>query len=289
MNNKIALSIMLTLILPIHVMALPFFQPILQPVEMAVKKIRRVTSPQRNLSYIQADNIIPMFGNQKTLVDCHIDAVDNPVYSGSLVSIVKKDLVAPQEYFETKIYIENTGNIPWFSDDSGCSSDHLTHLGTQKAQDRSSQFFIQNNTLPTNWLSPSRIKMTTPKVNPGQTAEFDFWSQAPQQDGVYREYFAPVIENITWIKDKALTSFDVQVGNPQFTEQMRSNAQFIEESTNLADAQFAAEKSIHVDLSEQKMQMKIGSKVVKTFTVSSGSYASGYHKNFPQTTSANRS
>jgi len=257
MKNKIAIGLTFVMLLPSQVFALPFPPPIFEPIESATTKIRRV---------------IPTVEAQELTINCQTEVVDKPVYSGSLVSIVKKDFVAPTEFFETKMYFENTGNVTWFSEESGCTPGRVMNLGTQQLQDRNSILFTPSSSIATNWVSPSRIKMTTPKVSPGQTAEFTFWSQAPQAEGVYREYFAPVIENVSWIKGKALVSFDTQVGFPQYTDEMRSVASFIEESTNLADPKYTGEKSLHVDLSEQKLRLKIGNTVVKIFPVSSGTY-----------------
>jgi hypothetical protein len=118
-------------------------------------------------------------------------------------------------------------------------------------------------------LAPNRIKMDSKRVDPGATAQFVFWSKAPEKEGYYREYYTPLAEGITWI-DGATFYTDVTVGSVFLEAEKRDLLQYIERSTNLAEINLDGAKNIEVDLSEQKMWIKVGDIVVREFRVSTG-------------------
>lgn len=99
----------------------------------------------------------------------------------------------PGQKAEAWVEFVNDGQASWNK-----SGDFAVHLGTANPLDRKSLF---SNT---SWLSNNRIVMEQDKVDPGQKARFTFQLTAPSQKGVYQEYFRPVIENVTWLKDEGV-------------------------------------------------------------------------------------
>jgi lipoprotein-anchoring transpeptidase ErfK/SrfK len=203
-------------------------------------------------------------------VDCNVEKIDKPVYSGEFVSIDTNKNPGSEELFLTIVKIKNTGNVPWFSDSSGCHEKANTFLGTTKKQDRISKFFTPGSVENANWFSGNRIKMKTLRVNPGEIAEFKFVASAPLKEGIYREFFAPVTEGVAWVTGKAEFKVDFTVGNPQYDSAKLKYSEYIEESVNLLELDLSGEKKILIDLSEQKMYLKIGDNTIRTFRVSTG-------------------
>lgn len=201
-------------------------------------------------------------------VSCDYSNPEKAVYGAKYIAVRKKGALAKNEVFETKIYIQNTGNVPWFSADSGCQTS-IVSLGTDKARDRESAFFTDALIWESNWTGANRIKMETPRVDPQQMAVFTFWSSSPDKDGLYREYFTPVVEGVTWI-DTGIFYIDIKIGDPNIDPATREYFTYIDRSTNLAEIDLSGEKNIEVDLSEQKMWLKIGDNTIKEFRVSTG-------------------
>lgn len=206
----------------------------------------------------------------KVTVNCKAEPVLDPVYSGRLLSIDVPAAVEPNQLFNTTVKIINTGNTPWFSISSGCPGQSPTFLGTSRDRDRTSIFHAPAIFGDTKWYQSNRIKMKTPRVDPGETAEFIFASHAPAETGLYREYFAPVIENTAWLTGEAEFGFDIKVGQPEENESILKYTREIPVSINLLDPKFTGDKKILVDISEQKLQLKLGDLTIKTFPVSTG-------------------
>jgi hypothetical protein len=202
-------------------------------------------------------------------VSCDYSKPEKPTFSGKFIAVRKKGFVAKGEVFEMTAYIQNTGNVPWFSASSGCAGP-VAKLGTEKKRDRASVFFTDSLFWKSNWDGANRIQLQTKRVDPGQLATFDFWSKAPDKDGLYREYFDVVLEGVTWM-DGALFSTDIKVGEPDIAPEKKDLLQYITESVNLADINLTGAKSIEVDISEQKMWLKIGDYTIREFRVSTGS------------------
>jgi len=204
-------------------------------------------------------------------IDCHVDRNDKPVYAGEFESIQYPGPLQPGELFNVKVLIKNTGNMPWFSAKSGCPGQlPIVYLGTTHDQDRSSQFMAPGIFGDTGWYSNNRIFLNTPRVNPGQNAEFSFIGYAPSAPGIYREYFAPVVEGITWIKDKAEFYTDITIGSPNPDQEVLGFTSQLGQSINLLDPKFFGDKKIHVDLSQQKMQLIVNNQPIITYPVSTG-------------------
>nr|HPN67354.1 hypothetical protein [bacterium] len=118
--------------------------------------------------------------------------------------------------------IKNTGNQTWYSNkanseqcqNSQCA-DYKTpiRLGTIDQTDRPSMFWDINN-----WLSPNRVHSADQvSAEPGQQMSFGFIIQIPadQTNGLYKECFAPVVENVTWMDHHDLCWNIIVDGTPQ--------------------------------------------------------------------------
>ena len=68
--------------------------------------------------------------------------------------------------------------------------------------DRLSSFFDGS------WLGQNRpAHMVESSVAPGQVGTFEFWMKAPQQSGVFREYFDLVAEGAAWMNDPGMNFY----------------------------------------------------------------------------------
>lgn len=215
---------------------------------------------------------LPMttFAAEKAAISCKTIKNAADVYAGQLQSIEVPVQVEPNQLFAARVKIQNTGNTTWFSEAVDCPGQSTTYLGTTRNQDRESIFHAPAVFGDTKWLKANRIQMKTPRVDPGQIAEFTIIGHAPAKEGIYREYFAPVVEQKTWINDKAEFKFDIIVGNPEKNENILKYTRNILMSMNLTDPEFIGKKKIIVDISEQKMYLKLGEMTLKSFPISTG-------------------
>lgn len=99
----------------------------------------------------------------------------------------------PGQTGELWVEFENKGTATWYQ-----TGDFAIHLGTANPLDRES-IFAQSD-----WLSSNRVVMTPVRVAPGQKGRFTFKIKAPQKTGEYHEYFRPVAENVTWLRDEGV-------------------------------------------------------------------------------------
>lgn len=201
-------------------------------------------------------------------VDCSFQLPSKMSYSGQVVSVRKKGVVAKDELFQTEVYVKNNSNVPWFSAASGCPK-NVVRLGADKERDRKSPFYPEHQGAISGWVAPNRIEMETQRVDPGKIGIFRFSSQAPHEDGFFREIYTPVVEGVTWINDASITT-DMTVGKPAYDLSKKDILLAIQKSANLATLDLNAEKVIDVDISEQKMRVKLGDTIIATFPVSTG-------------------
>ncbi len=204
------------------------------------------------------------------VVQCDYTAPEKTAFSGRFLAMSRKNFVAPGEVFMMQAHIQNNSNVPWFSSESGCEKGPIINLGTHRDKDRQSPFFNDLANMQTNWVSPNRIRMESRQVNPYDVATFTFWAKAPMEPGLYREFFAPVAEGITWIEDDAVFSVDIKVGNVQLDKTQKEYLAYVQKSANLSQLNLTGDKNIEVKLAQQKMFVKIGDTVVRTFSVSTG-------------------
>lgn len=216
----------------------------------------------------QTDAIIEEAENGPT--NCSYDKPETVEMSGQFIAARKKGVVEKGELFETKVYIRNTSNVPWFSYSSGCPDNHVS-IGTDKARDRESQFHVDDLLWESGWAAPNRIIMNSRRVEPGQLAEFTYWSRAPYEDGYFREIYTPVAEGVRWIDEASFTT-DIRVGNGTIPLENKDVLQYIQTSSNLSHFRLEGSKWIEVDISSQRMKLYVGDYVIREFPVSTGTY-----------------
>jgi len=196
---------------------------------------------------------------------CLYVAPEEPTFTGEVVSVVVPDSIGPDDVFEVEVSVLNTGDAAWFRNDY-CENQTSVNLGTAAEQDRSSLFGGDDYAV-SGWLSDTRIEMVEDVVNPEETATFKFSSKGNSEDAWYKEYFMPVAEGIRWM-DEALVEVDIKMG---MTDDIDTGIMdIVDFSTKNTDLE--GEKWMHVDLSEQEMQLMVGETAIWTFTISSGAW-----------------
>jgi len=98
--------------------------------------------------------------------------------------------------------LRNTGPSVWYK--HGTSSTPF-NLGTDRPRDRVPGFVREDaiGRSPSGWVAPNRVALQETTVPPGGTGTFVFWMSADmnKQPGTYREYFRPVVDGVSWLKD----------------------------------------------------------------------------------------
>ncbi len=205
---------------------------------------------------------------------CGFYEPESKVYNGQLISVRRKLKLDENEIFRVKVFLKNTGNMPWFSDESTCTGPHMS-LGTDHGRDRPSTLYAKEleGVENTNWESKNRVGMDQLRVDPGQIASFTFWTEAPDRGDIIKEYFTPVLEGITWV-DEAKFSFEVIVGEPnEDPVLLKKRMLYANMSGSVMDIPLDGDKVLLVDLSEQKVYVKLGEYIVREFRVSTGAAA----------------
>jgi len=106
---------------------------------------------------------------------------------------------------ELWVDFQNTGTSAWIN-----SGNMPLRLGTSRSLDRESIFDDGS------WMSSNRAAtLVQNSVAPGETGRFVFSITAPNETGQYREYFRPVVENVTWLEDFGVY-WDINVTEPSY-------------------------------------------------------------------------
>ena len=210
------------------------------------------------------ENVIYVSAKEGVKSVCLYTPPTDATYGGEIASVTISDLITPGEEFTATVMVKNTGTAAWFSFDSGCNNQVYVNLGTWNTQDRSS-IFGQGSSVVDGWISDSRVVMSEEIVYPGETATFEFKSIAPAADAWYKEYFAPVAENVRWF-DEAVAEINI-VANSSGTLDT-SLLDIVSTSTN--STLLTGEKWIGADLSDQMMYLHVGDTVIREFQISSG-------------------
>lgn len=118
--------------------------------------------------------------------------VSEPIYTYK----VGKSKLPPQTIKAGKniiawIELKNTGNVAWKRNGNTVS------LGTDSPRDRRSIFAKKKPFARIGRLRDAIVK-------PGETGKFYFDIKAPNESGLYTEYFTPVVEGVTWMENKKL-------------------------------------------------------------------------------------
>ncbi|MBU1083145.1 SpoIID/LytB domain-containing protein [Patescibacteria group bacterium] len=120
-----------------------------------------------------------------------IDIKVNPaIYSAELVSKSSDLMLTPGEETILTVELRNKGNTVWSS-----IGDRAVKLGTSKPLDRESIFYASV------WPSENRAAIVEQDTSPEEIGKFMFTIKAPEKIGVYKEYFRPVVEGVTWMED----------------------------------------------------------------------------------------
>ncbi len=214
-------------------------------------------------SYVLDENVI--LGKQGEWTYCDYSAPLDADYSVEFKSVSITEDIAGGEEFEVTFEFENTGTARVFSSNSGCEDMAVLNLGTQMEQDRKSLFGKVANRVD-GWTASNRIKMEDAYADPGDTFRVSFVSRAPEGDNLYREWFQPVVEWISWVGEPILV--DIQVG--EVTDQMLDDISFAHTLSIDAKSLEGLERNLEVELGTQTMHAKIGDHKVWSFTISSG-------------------
>lgn len=210
--------------------------------------------------------------------ECEQTTVAQPEYKGQVIHIGYNNELRSGELSKVKVQILNQSNVTWFSDDSFCKLKPPVRLGTTRDDNRPSIFWTRNllhhsagseeEDINDAWVSADRIKMKQDFVPPNGIATFEFYVRAPHNDDVYIEYFKPVAENIDWVEG-AEVSLSFKVGRTTPEQEARLPAMLF---STRSDTLSVRNKNIIVDISEQKIYLRIGNRVLYTFPVSTGTY-----------------
>jgi hypothetical protein len=117
-------------------------------------------------------------------------SVINATYDYQVESIgLDKSVLNPGETATATVKVRNLGTVTWRR-----IGENVTLLGTENPRDRSALITSKHGT--------RLAKVEEMEVHPGGVGTFNINIVAPSQEGVIREYFAPVIEGVTWMPFK---------------------------------------------------------------------------------------
>lgn len=200
---------------------------------------------------------------------CGFEVPEEKTYGAQLVAVRRQLRVNTGENFRVKVFMKNTGSMPWFANKSSCLGPKAS-LGTDNERDHESLFYGEGLE---GWEAPNRVAMDQYRTDPGEIASYTFIAKAGTDEDVYKEYFAPVLKDIQWIDD-ARFSFDVMVGDTgESATDIRKKMTYATTSGSVSNIDLNAEKVAVVDLSEQNLYLKLGDYVVRKFRISSGAAA----------------
>lgn len=133
--------------------------------------------------------------NTNNKVENNTQKIEPDLYHAQWVAQSDNVVLFPGEQRTVWLDLKNIGKTPWYKD-----GDYPVRLGTDNSTDRNSGFYEKNG----GWLAPNRVEMLQWSVQPGEVARFRFTIAANQVAGVYKEYFRPVVENVTWMEDMGI-------------------------------------------------------------------------------------
>lgn len=135
-------------------------------------------------------NLRPHFNNTHSCEDAFSIPVivKDPNFNYEVMAFkTPKNKLKIGETFNVIVTLKNTGNVTWRN-----YGIHRISLGSTNPHDRTSSF-----------TGSTRMGfLQEPIVRPGSVGNFIFNLKAPASAGSYVEYFAPVIESVTWLDGK---------------------------------------------------------------------------------------
>ncbi len=121
-------------------------------------------------------------------------------YDYDLISVIYgKNEFKKGDLIDVTVKLRNKGTSPWQS-----AGNNKVTLGADKPRDH------KNLLLPT--PSTRLADQVETLVQSGEIATYKFTIKVPDQDGIYREYFAPVVEGIQWMENRE-SFLQIKVGN----------------------------------------------------------------------------
>lgn len=198
---------------------------------------------------------------------CDYEIPVEPNYAVELQEAEVSKNIQSGQRFTVDISFKNTGNARLYSENSGCFDMPVLNVGTKKPQDRKS-VFASGQYAVSGWQRGNRIVMENPYADPGDEFYMTFESIAPEGNDIYREYYQPVVENVSWIGESF--GVDIPVGSP--TASMTDNIQFITELSLQASSLEGIERNLEITLDDQMMYARFGDLRVWSMPVSSGAW-----------------
>jgi len=190
-------------------------------------------------------------------------------YDYEFLGTRKKLIHKPGEIEKVVVYFENTGTLPFYSDESGCDFKPVARLGTENYRDRDSIFYTNHSEVDTGWITPHRIMLDQKMVKPGEKGSFTFYIQTPDDNAVYREFFDIVLEGKKWMEKPFVINFDIG----SYMNEKRDYLQYIDTTRRVGQEDLNGEKSIEVSIAEQRMYLKVGDITIRKFPVSTGKWS----------------
>lgn len=120
-------------------------------------------------------------------------------YDYEMVSIIyDKSEFKKGDTIGVKVRLRNKGTSPWQK-----TGNNKLMLGADKVQDHINTLLVK----PSNRLAGLNEDL----VKAGETGTFSFQIKVPSTDGVYREYFTPVVEGVQWMQNRS-TYLEIRIG-----------------------------------------------------------------------------
>jgi hypothetical protein len=188
-----------------------------------------------------------------------------PVYDADIITVRKQYRHDLGERFPVKVFVKNSGNMPWFSEEAGCIGS-VPYLGTTRDNDRESDFYDRS------WHSKTRMALDDGqhRIDPGEIASFSFYMNAADKAGVHREYFGVYLDPAGWVEG---AEFKVDVFSGYTNEEagaLRKKLLYAYKTMDVLKTKIEGTRVVEVDLSDQRMFLKIDDYVVREFIVSTG-------------------
>lgn len=196
---------------------------------------------------------------------CDFVNPDQVNYDAQLVAVRSPLRVDTNETFRVKVFLKNTGNVPWFSGQTTCAGQ--VSLGTDESRDHDSLLYTKDLQ---GWEGSNRIAMDQMRVDPNAIASFTFLAQAGSNPDVYKEYFTPVVKDLQWI-DNSKFFINVMVGDTgESASDIREKLSFSRTSGSVLGLDLNAPQTLKVTLKDQQLHVYLGDTDIRDFRVSTG-------------------
>lgn len=117
--------------------------------------------------------------------------VSQGIYTDASMTTSAPTTLATNTRYYVRLSLKNTGNATW--------SQKSFRLATAHPTNRSSEIYDST------WFARNRPGiLKQAQVAPGATGTIEFWIKTAPEPTARREYFVPVVENVTWLQDIGL-------------------------------------------------------------------------------------